>query len=226
MLAAACAMAAPIAPPSEVSARRLPTGRRRSCRFEPAEPGWRVAAASSGLTLTRASCYYPRPATARYLRKFRFRGDIDVAMPRGSCIFPGHRCSVRGKLRRMRPASETLVLSIFNHDSDARRRRAWSAPPWGRPLTRWLAAHPRTRHSARISPASCRVIQLGRRSDAAGVRARHPRHTYSPCCIAPAWRPHPAERAHRAQVEALGPGTSQIPMTSRPVWPMPLRRRR
>ncbi len=112
MLAAAhCATAAPIAPPFEVFASPTPTGRRYGLSPEPA--GCWKRAAGSTLT-TRASCWpIPRPATVRVSSR---SGSAISAACRGC----GPRVAGCSRYAAASPGCvllETLVLSIFNHDT-------------------------------------------------------------------------------------------------------------
>lgn len=147
----------------EVFARRLPTGRRYGVvagtgRLLEALPQFRFDADACELL-----AQFLDPATVRYLREFRFRGDID-GYAEGELYFPGSPVlSVRGSFAEC-VLLETLVLSIFNHDT------AIASPAHG------TAAHAFTM-----------------------LHAQHGGPTEL------------AERAaFRAQVEALGPGTTLL----------------
>lgn len=100
----------------EVFARRLPTGRRYGVvagtgRLLEALPQFRFDADACELL-----AQFLDPATVRYLREFRFRGDID-GYAEGELYFPGSPVlSVRGSFAEC-VLLETLVLSIFNHDT-------------------------------------------------------------------------------------------------------------
>ncbi len=130
----------------EVFARRLPTGRRYGVvagtgRLLEALPQFRFDADACELL-----AQFLDPATVRYLREFRFRGDID-GYAEGELYFPGSPVlSVRGSFAEC-VLLETLVLSIFNHDTaiaSAAARMVSAAG--GRPLDRRATpAHPRQR---------------------------------------------------------------------------------
>lgn len=96
----------------EVFARRLPTGRRYGVvagtgRLLEALPQFRFDADACELL-----AQFLDPATVRYLREFRFRGDID-GYAEGELYFPGSPVlSVRGSFAEC-VLLETLVLSIF-----------------------------------------------------------------------------------------------------------------
>lgn len=172
----------------EVFARRLPTGRRYGVvagtgRLLEALPQFRFDADACELL-----AQFLDPATVRYLREFRFRGDID-GYAEGELYFPGSPVlSVRGSFAEC-VLLETLVLSIFNHDTaiasaaarmvsaaggrpliemGSRRSAPTNAPRWQRP-------------GRRISPVSPRH-PTWRRSDATECPRTAPRHTHSPCC--------------------------------------------
>jgi nicotinate phosphoribosyltransferase len=100
----------------EVFARRLPAGRR-----------YGVVAGTGRLLETLPQFRFDDDAcqllaqfldtdTLRYLRDFRFGGDID-GYPEGELYFPGSPVlSLRGTFAEC-VVMETLVLSIFNHDA-------------------------------------------------------------------------------------------------------------
>lgn len=94
----------------EVFARRLPTGRRYGVvagtgRLLEALPQFRFDADACELL-----AQFLDPATVRYLREFRFRGDID-GYAEGELYFPGSPVlSVRGSFAEC-VLLETLVLS-------------------------------------------------------------------------------------------------------------------
>lgn len=169
----------------EVFARRLPTGRRYGVvagtgRLLEALPQFRFDADACELL-----AQFLDPATVRYLREFRFRGDID-GYAEGELYFPGSPVlSVRGSFAEC-VLLETLVLSIFNHDTaiaSAAARMVSAAG--GRPLIEMGSrrTHERAAVAAarRISPVSPRH-PTWRRSDATECPRTAPRHTHSPCC--------------------------------------------
>jgi nicotinate phosphoribosyltransferase len=100
----------------ELFARRLPGGRRYGVvagtgRLLEALPQFRFDDDAC-----RSLAEFLDPDTLRYLRDFRFGGDID-GYAEGELYFPGSPVlSVRGRFAEC-VVLETLVLSIFNHDT-------------------------------------------------------------------------------------------------------------
>lgn len=100
----------------ELFARRLPAGRRYGVvagtdRFLQALPTFGFDDAALG-----SLAEFLDPDTLRYLRDFRFGGDID-GYPEGELYFAGSPVlSVRGSFAEC-IVLETLLLSMFNHDS-------------------------------------------------------------------------------------------------------------
>jgi nicotinate phosphoribosyltransferase len=100
----------------EVFARRLPEGRRYGVvagtgRLLEALPQFRFDDDAC-----RLLAEFLDPDTLRYLRDFRFGGDID-GYAEGELYFPGSPVlSVRGSFAEC-VVLETLALSIFNHDT-------------------------------------------------------------------------------------------------------------
>jgi nicotinate phosphoribosyltransferase len=100
----------------EVFARRLPSGRRYGVvagtgRLLEALPQFRFDDAACQLLAN-----FLDPDTVSFLRDFRFGGDID-GYAEGELYFPGSPVlSVRGSFAEC-VVLETLVLSIFNHDT-------------------------------------------------------------------------------------------------------------
>jgi nicotinate phosphoribosyltransferase len=100
----------------EVFARRLPAGRRYGVvagtgRLLETLPQFRFDDEACQLLAQTLD-----PDTLRYLRDFRFGGDID-GYAEGELYFPGSPIlSVRGSFAEC-VVIETLVLSIFNHDT-------------------------------------------------------------------------------------------------------------
>ena len=99
----------------ELFARRLPEGRRYGVvagtgRLLEALPQFRFDDEACGLL-----AQFLDADTVRYLRDFRFGGDID-GYAEGELYFPGSPVlSVRGSFAEC-VVIETLALSIFNHD--------------------------------------------------------------------------------------------------------------
>jgi nicotinate phosphoribosyltransferase len=100
----------------ELFARRLPQGRRYGVvggtgRLLEALPQFRFDDDAC-----QSLAEFLDPETLRYLRDFRFGGDID-GYAEGELYFPGSPVlSVRGSFAEC-VLLETLVLSIFNHDT-------------------------------------------------------------------------------------------------------------
>lgn len=100
----------------ELFARRLPEGRR----YGVVAGTGRLLEALPQFTFDDQACQslgqFLDPDTLRYLREFRFGGDID-GYPEGELYFPGSPVlSVSGTFAEC-VVLETLTLSIFNHDT-------------------------------------------------------------------------------------------------------------
>ncbi|ETB54389.1 hypothetical protein O981_08170, partial [Mycobacterium avium 10-5560] len=100
----------------ELFARRLPEGRR----YGVVGGTGRLLEALPQFTFGDEACQSLRqfldPDTLRYLRDFRFGGDID-GYAEGELYFPGSPVlSVTGTFAEC-VVLETLALSIFNHDT-------------------------------------------------------------------------------------------------------------
>ncbi|HXS86922.1 MAG TPA: nicotinate phosphoribosyltransferase [Mycobacterium sp.] len=100
----------------ELFARRLPDGRR----YGVVAGTGRFLEALSDFRFDDAACEslaeFLDPDTLRYLRDFRFGGDVD-GYAEGELYFPGSPVlSVRGSFAEC-VILETLALSIFNHDT-------------------------------------------------------------------------------------------------------------
>ncbi|BBY38421.1 nicotinate phosphoribosyltransferase pncB1 [Mycobacterium mantenii] len=100
----------------ELFARRLPQGRR----YGVVAGTGRLLEALPQFTFDDQACQllgqFLDPDTLRYLREFRFGGDID-GYAEGELYFPGSPVlSVSGTFAEC-VVLETLALSIFNHDS-------------------------------------------------------------------------------------------------------------
>lgn len=200
----------------EVFARRLPTGRRYGVvagtgRLLEALPQFRFDADACELL-----AQFLDPATVRYLREFRFRGDID-GYAEGELYFPGSPVlSVRGSFAEC-VLLETLVLSIFNHDTaiaSAAARMVSAAG--GRPLIEMGSR--RTHERAAVAAARAAYIAGFAASSNLAAQRRYgvPAHGTAAHAFTMLHAQHGgptelAERAaFRAQVEALGPGTTLL----------------
>ena len=200
----------------ELFARRLPEGRRYGVvagtgRLLEALPQFRFDDEACQLL-----AQFLDADTLRYLRDFRFGGDID-GYAEGELYFPGSPVlSVRGSFAEC-VVLETLALSIFNHDSAIASAAARMVSAAGeRPLIEMgYATHPRTRGGRRgagrpTSPVSPRR-PTWRPSGDTGSRPRAPPRTPSPCCTPATDGPSNGElAAFRAQVDALGADTTLL----------------
>src|SRR5690242_15161485 len=100
----------------ELFARRLPEGRR----YGVVAGTGRLLEVLPQFTFDDQACrslgQFLDPDTLRYLREFRFGGDID-GYAEGELYFPGSPVlSVSGTFAEC-VVLETLTLSIFNHDT-------------------------------------------------------------------------------------------------------------
>lgn len=197
----------------ELFARRLPEGRRYGVlagtgRLLEALPQFRFDDAAGRLLAS-----FLDPDTVRFLRDFRFRGDID-GYAEGELYFPGSPVlTVRGSFAEC-VVLETLALSIFNHDSaiaSAAARMVSAAD--GRPLIemgsrrtheRAAVAAARAAYIAGFAASSNLEAQRRYRVPAEGTAA----HAFT---MLHTGDDGPDElAAFRAQVEALGVGTTLL----------------
>lgn len=197
----------------ELFARRLPKGRRYGVlagtgRLLEALPQFRFDDAAGQLLAS-----FLDPDTVRFLRDFRFRGDID-GYAEGELYFPGSPVlTVRGSFAEC-VVLETLALSIFNHDSaiaSAAARMVSAAD--GRPLIemgsrrtheRAAVAAARAAYIAGFAASSNLEAQRRYRVPAEGTAA----HAFT---MLHTGDDGPDElAAFRAQVEALGVGTTLL----------------
>ncbi|WP_044507319.1 nicotinate phosphoribosyltransferase, partial [Mycobacterium simiae] len=197
----------------ELFARRLPEGRRYGVvagtgRLLEALPQFRFDDAA-GQLLAR----FLDPDTVRFLRDFRFRGDID-GYAEGELYFPGSPVlTVRGSFAEC-VVLETLALSIFNHDSaiaSAAARMVSAAD--GRPLIemgsrrtheRAAVAAARAAYIAGFAASSNLEAQRRYRVPAEGTAA----HAFT---MLHTGDDGPDElAAFRAQVDAFGVGTTLL----------------
>ncbi|MGH3542820.1 MAG: nicotinate phosphoribosyltransferase [Mycobacterium sp.] len=197
----------------ELFARRLPEGRRYGVvagtgRFLEALPQFRF----DDIAL-RSLAEFLDPDTLRYLRDFRFRGEVD-GYAEGELYFPGSPVlSVSGSFAEC-IVLETLALSIFNHDSaiaSAAARMVSAAQD--RPLiemgsrrTHELAAVAAARAAYIAGFAGSSNLEAQRRYGvpAEGTAA----HAFTLLHTGPDGPDEPA--AFRAQVDALGTGTTLL----------------
>jgi nicotinate phosphoribosyltransferase len=197
----------------ELFARRLPEGRRYGVvagtgRFLEALPEFGfddVALAALAEFLDRE--------TLAYLRDFRFRGDID-GYREGELYFPGSPVlSVHGSFAEC-VVLETLVLSIFNHDSavasaaarmvSAARERPLIEMGSRRTHERAAVAAARAAYIAGFAASSNLEAQRRYGVPAAGTAA----HAFT---LLHTRADGPDElAAFRAQVDALGTGTTLL----------------
>jgi nicotinate phosphoribosyltransferase len=200
----------------ELFARRLPEGRRYGVvagtgRLLEALPRFRFDDEDCELL-----AQFLDADTVGYLRDFRFGGDID-GYAEGELYFPGSPVlSVRGNFAEC-VVIETLALSIFNHDSAIASAAARMVSAAGeRPLIEMGSR--RTHESAAVAAARAAYIagfaatsnlQAHRRygipTEGTAAHAFTMLHTH---------RDGPLEKgelaAFRAQVEALGTGTTLL----------------
>ena len=214
MLAAALRDGAAARPTTfELFARRLPGGRR-----------YGVVAGTGRLLETLPQFTFDDEAgellaqfldddTLRYLRDYRFRGDID-GYAEGELYFPGSPVlTVRGTFADC-VVIETLALSIFNHDTaiaSAAARMASAARD--RPL---IEMGSRRTHE-RAAVAAARAAYIGGFAATSNLEAQRLYGIPTEGTAAHAFTMlHTREdgpdelRAFRAQVDALGAGTTLL----------------
>ncbi|WP_306439298.1 nicotinate phosphoribosyltransferase [Nocardioides antri] len=194
----------------EVFARRLPEGRRygvlaglgrllplvESFTYDADEVAWLQEQGVIG------------EQTASYLRKFRFRGDID-AYPEGDLYFPGSPVlTVRGTLGEC-VVLETLVLSVLNHDTaiaSAAARMVTAAE--GRPLIEMGGR--RTHEQAAVATARAAYLAGFASTSNLAAGRRYGIPTVGTAAHAFTLAHESEEAAFRSQVEALGVGTTLL----------------
>src|SRR5882757_9650312 len=197
----------------EVFARRLPEGRR----YGVVAGTGRLLEALPQFIFDDEACRllaeFLDPDTLRYLRDFRFRGDID-GYAEGELYFPGSPVlSLRGSFAEC-VVLETLALSIFNHDTAIASAAARMVSAAGeRPLIEMGSR--RTHEQAAVAAARAAYIagftgssnlQAQRRYavPALGTSA----HAFT---LLHTGAHGPDERAaFKAQVDALGVGTTLL----------------
>jgi len=194
----------------EVFARHLPHGRRYGVvagagrlldalarfRFGPEELGFLADAGVAD------------EETLRYLEAYAFSGDI-WGYAEGDCYFPGSPILVVEAEFAEAVVLETLVLSILNHDcaiASAASRMVNAAT--GRPLIEMGSR--RTHELAAV--ASARAAYIAGFDFTSNLRAGHDYGVPTSGTAAHAFTlVHDTERdAFRAQVDALGPGTTLL----------------
>ena len=213
----------------ELFARRLPEGRRYGVvagigRLLETLPQFRFDDEAC-----RSLAEFLDPDTVRYLREFRFGGDID-GYAEGELYFPGSPVlSVRGSFAEC-VILETLVLSIFNHDTAIASAAARMVSAAGdRPLIEMGSR--RTHERAAVAAARAAYIagfaassnleahrRYGIPTEGTAAHAFTMLHTHGdePSAVTEL-------AAFRAQVDALGAGTTLLVDTYdvAPGWPMP-----
>jgi nicotinate phosphoribosyltransferase len=197
----------------ELFARRLPEGRRYGVvagtgRLLEALPQFRFDD-DAGQLLAQ----FLDPATLRYLRDFRFTGDID-GYAEGELYFPGSPVlSVSGSFAEC-VVLETLALSIFNHDTaiaSAAARMVSAAG--GRPLIEMGSR--RTHERAAVAAARAAYIAGFAASSNLEAQRRYGVPTEGTAAHAFTML-HTGEggpdelAAFRAQVDTLGVGTTLL----------------
>lgn len=200
----------------EVFARRLPDGRRYGVtggtgRFLEALPQFRFG--DSELAVLERFC---DADTLAYLADYRFSGDID-GYPEGELYFPGSPVlSVHGTFAEC-VLLETLVLSIFNHDTAIASAAArMSSAAQGRPL---IEMGSRRTHEAAAVAAS-RAAYLAGFTGSSNLEAERTygvpalgtsAHAFTLLHSAAGQSASDGEKAaFRAQVAALGIGTTLL----------------
>jgi nicotinate phosphoribosyltransferase len=200
----------------EMFARRLPGGRRYGVvagtgRLLEVLPHFRFDDDAC-----RLLAEFLDPDTVAYLRDFRFGGDID-GYAEGELYFPGSPVlSVRGTFAEC-VALETLALSIFNHDTAIASAAARMVSAAGdRPLIEMGSR--RTHELAAVAAARAAYIAGFAASSNLAAQRRYgvptegtAAHAFTMVHTNPGARPEEAELpAFRAQVDALGPGTTLL----------------
>ncbi len=197
----------------ELFARRLPDGRRYGVvagtgRLLEALPQFRFDDDACDLL-----AQFLDPDTVRFLRDFRFGGDID-GYAEGELYFPGSPVlSVTGSFAEC-VVLETLALSIFNHDTaiaSAAARMVSAAA--NRPLIEMGSR--RTHERAAVAAARAAYIAGFAATSNLGAQRRYGIPTEGTSAHAftmlHAHRDGPDElAAFRAQVDALGVGTTLL----------------
>ncbi|MCV7030667.1 nicotinate phosphoribosyltransferase [Mycobacterium sherrisii] len=197
----------------ELFARRLPEGRRYGVvagtgRLLEALPQFRFDDDAC-----RLLAQFLDPGTVRFLRDFRFRGDID-GYAEGELYFPGSPVlTVRGSFAEC-VVLETLALSILNHDSaiaSAAARMVSAAD--GRPL---IEMGSRRTHE-RAAVAAARAAYIAGFAASSNLEAQRRYGVPAEGTAAHAFTmlhtdaDGPDElAAFRAQVDALGVGTTLL----------------
>ena len=200
----------------ELFARRLPEGRR----YGVVGGTGRLLESLSQFRFDDEACRslaeFLDPDTLRYLREFRFGGDID-GYAEGELYFPGSPVlSVHGSFAEC-VILETLVLSIFNHDTAIASAAARMVSAAGdRPLIEMGSR--RTHERAAVAAARAAYIagfaassnleahrRYGIPTEGTAAHAFTMLHTHGD-------EPNAMTElaAFRAQVEALGAGTTLL----------------
>lgn len=193
----------------ELFARRLPAGRRYGVvagtgRFLEVVPQF-------GFDDDALACVaeFLDDDTVRFLADFRFTGDID-GYAEGELYFPGSPVlSVRGTFAEC-IVLETLALSIFNHDTaiaSAAARMVTAAA--GRPLIEMGSR--RTHEQAAVAAARAAYLSGFAASSNLEAQRRYRVPAYGTSAHAFTLL-HGSDEvaAFRAQVDALGPGTTLL----------------
>lgn len=148
------------------------------------------------------------PATAAYLRDFRFTGDVD-AYREGDLYFPGSPVlTVSGSLGEC-IVLETLVLSVLNHDTaiaSAAARMATAAQ--GRPLVEMGSR--RVHEEAAIAVARAAYLAGFASTSNLAAGRRHGVPTVGTAAHAFTLAHESEEAAFRSQVAAHGAGTTLL----------------
>ncbi|WP_078278627.1 nicotinate phosphoribosyltransferase [Mycobacteroides franklinii] len=200
----------------EVFARRLPDGRRYGVVAGTGRLLEALAEFRFGSDELKSLSTFLDGDSLEYLAAYRFSGDID-GYPEGELYFPGSPVlTLRGSFAEC-VILETLTLSILNHDSAVASAAArMVSAAGGRPLiemgsrrTHELAAVACARAAYLAGFESTSNLEAQRRY---GVPARGTAaHAFTLLHAKDGMSPGEAEReAFRAQVEALGAGTTLL----------------
>jgi nicotinate phosphoribosyltransferase len=194
----------------EVFARRLPDGRR-----------YGVVAGTARVLDAIAAFTFDEPdlasllgdevideATADYLRRFRFTGDVD-GYPEGELYFPGSPLlTVTGTFAEA-VMLETVVLSILNHDSavaSAAARMVNAAE--GRPIIEMGSR--RTHEQAAVAAARAAYLAGFASTSNLAAQRRFGVPTAGTAAHSFTLLHDDEAAAFKAQVDALGPGTTLL----------------
>ena len=199
----------------EMFARRLPEGRRYGVVAGTARFVEALAQFRFDDTALRALSDFLDADTLAYLADYQFRGDVD-GYAEGELYFPGSPVlSVHGSFAEC-VVLETLALSIFNHDTaiaSAAARMVSAAE--GRPLIEMGSR--RTHEQAAVAAARAAYIAGFTGSSNLETQRRYgvpalgtSAHAFTLLHTTAGWESPTRKAAFRAQVDALGVGTTLL----------------